>query len=188
MRHPIRSAVVAAASAVLLASGTGTAAAQGSLELALPLFAAIPGLSSLAPAPAPDPAAQPDLLPAEVRAMAFEGSVVAAVNEARLVVGADRLVTVPELEASARERAAELAAGDTTTGDLPVPEETQTPSQDRTALTLPAGASPQNALSAMLSDTGMRERMLNGEFTEVGVGVATAPDGTVHVVQDFART
>ena len=54
-------------------------------------------------------------------------------------------------------------------------------------LTLPAGATPQNTLSALLTDTGMRERMLDGEFTRVGVGVVTAEDGTVHVVQDFAR-
>ncbi|MBB1015917.1 CAP domain-containing protein, partial [Dietzia schimae] len=33
MRHPLRSAVATGAAALLLASGTGTAAAQGSLEL-----------------------------------------------------------------------------------------------------------------------------------------------------------
>lgn len=138
--------------------------------------------------------------------MAFEGSVVAAVNEARLVVGADRLITDPRLEASARDRAAQLAAGDPTTGEVTVPADarvdadTETPdaaapgeaaevdqSGDRTVLALPAGATPQKALSALLSDTGMRDRMLDGRFVRVGVGVATAEDGTVHVVQDFAR-
>ncbi|WP_407335561.1 CAP domain-containing protein [Dietzia kunjamensis] len=213
MRHPLRSAVATGAAALLLASGTGTAAAQGSLELALPFFATIPGLASLAPdapgartAPAADPAAAAadDLLPEEIRLMAFEGSVVAAVNEARLVVGADRLITDPRLEASARERAAQLAAGDPTTGEVTVPADarvdTDTPgadapgeaadvdqSGDRTVLALPAGATPQKALSALLSDTGMRDRMLDGRFVRVGVGVATAEDGTVHVVQDFAR-
>lgn len=213
MRLPIRSTVAAGAAALLLASGTGTAAAQGSLELALPFFATIPGLSSLAPdaagapgAPVTDPgaAAATDLLPEEIKSMAFEGSVVAAVNEARLVVGADRLVTDHELEASARERAAQLAAGDPTTGDLPVPADARVgdpadadaPGEDdaeagrtgdRTVLALPAGATPQNTLTALLGDTGMRERMLDGRFVRVGVGVATAEDGTVHVVQDFAR-
>ncbi len=213
VRHPLRSAVATGAAALLLASGTGTAAAQGSLELALPFFATIPGLASLTPdapgarsAPAADPAAAAadDLLPEEIRLMAFEGSVVAAVNEARLVVGADRLVTDPRLEASARERAAQLAAGDPTTGEVTVPADARvdadTPgadapgeaadvdqSGDRTVLALPAGATPQKALSALLSDTGMRERMLDGRFVRVGVGVATAEDGTVHVVQDFAR-
>ncbi|MEH6622037.1 MAG: CAP domain-containing protein [Dietzia maris] len=213
MRHPLRSAVAAGAAALLLASGTGTAAAQGSLELAPPFFATIPGLASLTPdapgarsAPAADPAAAAadDLLPEEIRLMAFEGSVVAAVNEARLVVGADRLVTDPRLEASARERAAQLAAGDPTTGEVTVPADARvdadTPgadapgeaadvdqSGDRTVLALPAGATPQKALSALLADTGMRERMLDGRFVRVGVGVATAEDGTVHVVQDFAR-
>lgn len=206
MRHHFRSAVATGAAALLLVSGTGTAAAQGSLEFALPFGLAIPGLSSLAPAgpqPGGAPAADPttaDLLPEEVRLMAFEGSVVAAVNDARLVVGADRLVTDPVLEASARERAAELAAGDPATGDAPVPTDAragedadseETPagdeSADRTVLTLPAGATPQKTLSALLTDTGMRERMLDGEFTRVGVGVVTAEDGTVHVVQDFAR-
>ena len=224
MRHPIRSAVVATASALLLTSGTGTAAAQGSLEFALP-FLSIPGLSSLGsvldPAAGPgapgDPAANPaaaaaaaadDLLPSEVRAMAFEGAVVAAVNEARLVVGADRLITDPQLEASARERAAELAAGDPTTGDLVVPEGARTgdpagaenahagdptesegaEADDRTVLLpLPAGSTPQDALAQLLGDTGMRERMLDGQFARVGVGVAVANDGTVYVVQDFAR-
>lgn len=215
VRHPLRSAVATGAAALLLASGTGTAAAQGSLELALPFFATIPGLASLAPdapgapsAPVADPAAAAadDLLPEEIRLMAFEGSVVAAVNEARLVVGADRLITDPRLEASARERAAQLAAGDPTTGEVTVPADarvdadTETPdaaapgeaaevdqSGDRTVLALPAGATPQKALSALLSDTGMRDRMLDGRFVRVGVGVATAEDGTVHVVQDFAR-
>lgn len=218
MRHPIRSAVVVGASALLLASGAGTAAAQGSLEFALPFPVDIPGLSSLAedaglvptnpavgPEGAPADFAPSDLAPAELRAMAFEGAVVAAVNEARLVVGADRLVTDPALEASARERAAELAEGDPTTGELTVPGDAATDelepaneaegatgavtsdSDDRTVLTLPEGATPQKALTALLSDTGMRERMLQGEFTRVGVGVITADDGTVHVVQDFSR-
>lgn len=205
VRHHFRSAVATGAAALLLVSGTGTAAAQGSLEIALPFGLAIPGLSSLAPAgaqpgaAAADPATA-DLLPEEVRLMAFEGSVVAAVNDARLVVGADRLVTDPVLEASARERAAELAAGDPATGDVPVPADARAgedadseevpareESGDRTVLTLPAGATPQKTLSALLTDTGMRERMLDGEFTRVGVGVVTAEDGTVHVVQDFAR-
>lgn len=212
MRHHFRSAVTTGAAALLLVSGAGTAAAQGSLEFALPFGLAIPGLSSLAPAgPQPGGAAASvpgtaDLLPEEVRLMAFEGSVVAAVNDARLVVGADRLVTDPVLEASARERAAELAAGDPTTGDVPVPADARTAEDaddeeasageeapagvdtgDRTVLTLPAGATPQKTLSALLTDTGMRERMLDAEFTRVGVGVVTAEDGTVHVVQDFAR-
>lgn len=206
MRHHFRSAVATGAAALLLVSGTGTAAAQGSLEFALPFGLAIPGLSSLAPAgpqpggPAAADPATANLLPEEVRLMAFEGSVVAAVNDARLVVGADRLVKDPVLEASARERAAELAAGDPATGDVPVPADAQEgadadseeipaadESGDRTVLSLPAGATPQKTLSALLTDTGMRERMLDGEFTRVGVGVVTAEDGTVHVVQDFAR-
>lgn len=206
MRHPLRSAVATGAAALLLASGTGTAAAQGSLELALPFFATIPGLASLAPVADPAAAAADDLLPKEIRLMAFEGSVVAAVNEARLVVGADRLITDPRLEASARERAAQLAAGDPTTGEVTVPADARVdadtdtpdaaapgadsdvdPAGDRTVLALPAGATPQKALSALLSDTGMRDRMLDGRFVRVGVGVATAEDGTVHVVQDFAR-
>lgn len=219
MRTPLRSAVAAGAAALLFASGTGTAAAQGSLEFAMPLIAAIPGLGSLAPAAAPGAGDNPEaaaatneLLPEEVRLMAFEGSVVAAVNEARLVVGADRLVTDPQLEASARERAAQLAAGDPVTGEVPVPADARTAggadspgaaqaeategaalpavdgeAEDRTALSLPAGATPQKTLSALLADTGTRERMLDGRFSRVGVGVATAPDGTVHVVQDFAR-
>ncbi|WP_010540051.1 CAP domain-containing protein [Dietzia alimentaria] len=214
MRHPIRSAVVVGTSALLLASGAGTAAAQGSLESALPFPVDIPGLSSLAAeaglipgGPAVGPAgtraefSPSDLAPAELKAMAFEGAVVAAVNEARLAVGADRLVTDPAMEASARERAAALAEGDPTTGELSVPEDATTGADDaegaaavktsdltdRTVLTLPKGATPQNALTALLSDTGMRERMLSGEFTRVGVGVATAADGTVHLVQDFLR-
>lgn len=212
MRRSIRSAVATGAAALLLASGTGTAAAQGSLEFALPFFATIPGLASLAPAGTPGTEADPtaaatsDLLPEEVRLMAFEGSVVAAVNEARLVVGAGRLVTDPDLEASARERAAQLAAGDPETGDVPVPADARVGdatvgdatgtaggpegiderTDDRTALALPAGATPQKTLSALLGDTGMRERMLDGRFSRVGVGVAVAEDGTVHVVQEFA--
>ena len=208
MRNPIRSAVATGAAALLLASGAGTATAQGSLELTLPLFAGIPGLSSLAPETAPNTVADPTavaaagLMPEEIRLMAFEGSVVAAVNEARLAVGADRLITDHELETSARERAAQLADGDTTTGDLPLPADARVgdvpdaapdaapadrQADDRTVLELPAGATPQQALSALLSDTGMRERMLDGQFVRVGVGVDTADDGTVHVVQDFAR-
>ena len=51
----------------------------------------------------------------------------------------------------------------------------------------PEGATPQKALTELLADTGMRERMLDGEFTRIGVGTATAADGTVHVVMDFDR-
>ena len=214
MRHPIRSAVVVGASSLLLVSGAGTAAAQGSVGFALPFPVDIPGLSSLAAEAGLIPAAPAvghpgmhaefspsDLAPAELKAMAFEGAVVAAVNEARLAVGADRLVTDPALEASARERAATLAEGDPTTGELTVPEDATSAAEeseggaadknsnstDRTVLALPEGATPQNALTALLSDTGTRERMLSGEFTRVGVGVVTAADGTVHVVQDFHR-
>ena len=190
MRHTMKSTVVAGAAALLLASGTGTAAAQGSLQFTLPFPFAIPGPSSLAPslAPAvePAPATAAEGVPAELMAVAFEGRVVAAMNEARLAVGADRLVTDPELEASARERADQLARGATATGDLPAPDSAET--QDRTVLALPAGATPQKVLSALLADTGMRERMLDGELVRVGVGMATAADGTVHVVQDFARS
>lgn len=205
MRHHLRSAVVIGTSALLLGSGAGTAAAQGSLQFAVPLPITIPGLT----APA-DPAGEPgpdaaglipadlipadllpaELLPADLVDRAFEGSVVAGVNEARTAVGADRLVTDPELEGIARERAAELAAGDPTTGEVPVPEDAvpaDSASTDRTVLTLPAGSTPQQVLVALLEDTGMRERMLDGEFTRVGVGTATDEDGRMHVVQEFYR-
>ncbi|MGN0099672.1 MAG: CAP domain-containing protein [Dietzia sp.] len=205
MRRHLRPAIAAGAATLLLVSGAGSASAQGSLEFTLPFGLVIPGLSSLAPAAAPEPAAavagdpSGDLLPEEVRLMAFEGSVVAAVNEARLVVGADRLVTDPALEASARERAAELAAGGPEADETPAPAGEATgdadaeadpdadADADRTVVTLPAGGTPQKTLSAMLTDTEMRERMLDGGFTRVGVGVATAGDGTVLVVQDYAR-
>ncbi|EYT65249.1 hypothetical protein H483_0101910 [Dietzia sp. UCD-THP] len=192
MRHPIRSAVVAGASALLLATGAGTASAQGSLELALPFPLDIPGLASLIPgatAPGAATVAAQDaplvVVPPEVARKAFEGSVVAGVNEARTAVGAERLVTDPALSVEAEVRADQLAAGDPTTGDLPVPESGET--RDRTVLTLPPEATPQNVLTAMLTDTGMRERMLDGEFAKVGVGTATDGDGRIHVVLDFER-
>lgn len=200
MRHHLRSAVVIGTSALLLGSGAGTAAAQGSLQFELPF--PIPGLTAPAaptgnggePGPAVAdllPADLPgDLLPADLIDRAFEGSVVAAVNEARTAVGADRLITDPELEALAGERAAELAAGDATTGEVTVPEEAvpaESARGDRTVLTLPEGSTPQQVLTALLSDTGMRERMLDGEFTRVGVGTATDAGGRVHVVQEFQR-
>lgn len=192
MRHPIRSAVVAGASALLLATGAGTASAQGSLELALPFPLDIPGLASLmsgAAAPGATAVAAQDaplvVVPPEVARKAFEGSVVAGVNEARTAVGAERLVTDAVLSVEAGVRADQLAVGDPTTGDLPVPESGEV--RDRTVLTLPAEATPQNALTAMLTDTGMRERMLDGEFAKVGVGTATDADGRIHVVLDFER-
>lgn len=190
MRHPIRSAVVAGTSALLLAAGTGTAAAQGSLQFALP-FLDIPGLASLAPAPdageataGEGPADRLVVVPDELNQKAFAGTVVAGINEARTAVGADRLVTSPELEASASERAEQLAAGEATTGDLTVPDEVAT--DDRSVLELPARSTPPNVLTDLLADTGMRERMLDGESTQVGAGVATADDGTLRVVLDFA--
>lgn len=191
MRHPIRSAVAVAASAALLAAGSGTASAQGSLQGALPFPLDLGSLSALlqgSPAAPGAPAAQlaPAVrgVPPELAQQAFAGRVVAAINEARLAVNADRLVTDPTLEATATERADELARGDDTTGDLSAPEGTET--LHRTTLALPEGATPQKALTEMLGDTGMRERMLEGEFTTIGVGTATAADGTVHVVVDFA--
>ncbi|AVZ38486.1 MULTISPECIES: CAP domain-containing protein [unclassified Dietzia] len=192
MRHPIRSAVVAGASALLLATGAGTASAQGSVELALPFPLDIPGLASLIPgatAPGAATVAAQDaplvVVPPEVARKAFEGSVVAGVNEARTAVGAERLVTDPVLSVEAEVRADQLAAGDPTTGDLPVPESGET--RDRTVLALPPEATPQNVLTAMLTDTGMRDRMLDGEFAKVGVGTATDEEGRIHVVLDFER-
>ncbi|MFN3340903.1 MAG: CAP domain-containing protein, partial [Dietzia sp.] len=125
------------------------------------------------------------VVPPEVARKAFEGSVVAGVNEARTAVGAERLVTDAVLSVEAGVRADQLAVGDPTTGDLPVPESGEV--RDRTVLTLPPEATPQNVLTAMLTDTGMRERMLDGEFTKVGVGTATDEDGRIHVVLDFER-
>lgn len=192
MRHPIRSAVVAGASALLLATSAGTASAQGSLELALPFPLDIPGLASLISGPpAPGAAAVNEqaaplvVVPPEVARKAFEGSVIAGINEARTAVGAERLVTDPVLAVEATVRADELAAGDPATGDLSVPESDV--DRDRTVLTLAPEATPQNVLTAMLTDTGMRERMLEGGFDKVGVGTATDDDGEIHVVLDFAR-
>ncbi|MCD2262725.1 CAP domain-containing protein [Dietzia aurantiaca] len=194
MRHPIRSAVVAGTSALLLAMGAGTAAAQSSFGPTAPLsvdLAGIAALFGLAPAPtAPgDPAPEEQAghlaaIPDEINQKAFAGTVVAGINEARTAVGADRLTTSPALETGALDRAGELAAGDTATGDLPVPDAVST--TDRTTLALPAQATPPNVLTALLADTGMRERMLDGGFTQVGAGTATAADGSIHVVLDFA--
>ncbi|GAA1054026.1 CAP domain-containing protein [Dietzia natronolimnaea] len=195
MRHPIRSAVAAGASALLLVTGAGTASAQGSLELALPFPLDIPGLASLMSGPstpgttATTTVAEQDaplvVVPPEVARKAFEGSVVAGVNEARTAVGAERLVTDAILSVEAAVRADQLAVGDPTTGDLPVPDSGE--ARDRTVLTLPPEATPQNVLTAMLTDTGMRERMLDGAFTKVGVGTAAGEDGVIHVVLDFER-
>lgn len=196
MRHPIRSAVVAGASALLLLTGAGTASAQGSLQFALPFPLDIPGLASLisgAGAPGTQAAAQTAqvqhepliAVPEEVARKAFEGSVVAGINEARTAVGAERLVTDPVLAATARVRAEQLAVGDPTTGDLTVPTGDET--LNRTVLDLPPEATPQNVLTAMVTDTGMRERMLSGDFDHVGVGTAADEDGQLHVVLDFER-
>lgn len=192
MRHPIRSAVVAGASALLLATGAGTASAQGSLQFALPFPLDIPGLASLlsgAGAPGTETARvqhEPLMaVPEEVARKAFEGSVVAGINEARTAVGAERLVTDPVLAATARVRAEQLAVGDPTTGDLTVPAGAET--QNRTVLDLPPEATPQDVLTAMVTDTGMRERMLSGEVDLVGVGTAADADGQLRVVLDFAR-
>ena len=203
MRHHLRSAVVICTSALLLGSGAGTAAAQGSLQFTLPFPISIPGLTAPAspagePVPgAGDPTSEPlpeelapaELLPADLVDRAFEGRIVAAVNEARTAVGADRLVTDRELEAVAGTRAAELAAGDPSTGEVPVPGDAvpAATATDRNVLALPEGSTPQQVLVALLGDTGMRERMLDGEFTRVGVGTATDEDGRIHVVQEFFR-
>lgn len=203
VRHHLRSAVVICTSALLLGSGAGTAAAQGSLQFTLPFPISIPGLTAPAspagePVPgAGDPASEPlpeelapaELLPADLVDRAFEGSIVAAVNEARTAVGADRLISDRELEAVAGKRAAELAAGDPSTGEVPVPGDAVPAARatDRNVLTLPEGSTPQQVLVALLGDTGMRERMLDGEFTRVGVGTATDEDGRIHVVQEFFR-
>ena len=211
VRHHLRSVVVIGTSALLLGSGAGTAAAQGSLQFTLPFPISIPGLTAPAspadepgagdpaaellpadPAPAellPTELAPAELLPADLVDRAFEGRIVAAVNEARTAVGADRLVTDRELEAVAGTRAAELAAGDPSTGEVPVPGDAvpAATATDRNVLALPEGSTPQQVLVALLGDTGMRERMLDGEFTRIGVGTATGEDGRIHVVQEFYR-
>ena len=104
---------------------------------------------------------------------------------ARTAASTERMASVTSRSAPTAVRADQLAVGDPTTGDLPVPDSGE--ARDRTVLTLPPEATPQNVLTAMLTDTGMRERMLDGAFTKVGVGTAAGEDGVIHVVLDFER-
>src|SRR5699024_2298637 len=135
-----------------------TASAQGALQFALPFRTDIPGLASAAggdeaEAPAAGQQAQPAVaMPPEMAQAAFDGRIVAGVNEARTAVGAERLVTDPELSDRAGARAMQLAAGDAVTGDLTVPPEAS--EFDRTVLEQPADASPQSVLAQILGDTG----------------------------------
>lgn len=214
MRHRARTALVAGASALLLATGTGTAAAQGSLGLVFP--ADIPALSSLAsllglapagpagsgPAPAgPAPAGAPSPaptatggettpaalgipLPPEVTRMAFEGAVVAGLNEARAGMAPDRLVTDPRLGEDAREAAARRAADPEVD---PVAEAADNDTLTRIVLDLDPGTSPQGAIAALLADQWSRDRVFDRENNRLGVGASTAEDGRIHLVVDLAR-
>src|SRR5699024_12043974 len=98
VRHHVRTAVVAGTSALLLTVGAGAASAQGSLQFALPSPIDIPGLASLAggdeaEAPAAGQQAQPAVaMPPEMAQAAFDGRIVAGVNEARTAVGAERQI------------------------------------------------------------------------------------------------
>lgn len=211
MRTQIRSALVAGASAVLLASGSGTASAQGSLDFVLPFPLDIPGIASLfggpqlsgAPAiPAdgeqshgapPEAAAlttgdaEPALalpLPPEVTQMAFEGTVVAGLNEARTAMGLERLVTDPRLTDDSRA-AAERAATDPEAD--PVAEAAGAETMTRVVLDLDAGTSPQTAIATLLADPWSRDQVFDHEVIRIGVGAAASEDGREYVVLDFDR-
>lgn len=193
MRHPIRSAVVAGATALLMAGGAGTASAQGSLQFALPFPLDLPGLSSLMTGPgaqgavATETHAQPlVVVPADVARTAFEGSIVAGVNEARTAVGAERLVTDAALADEARVRAEQLAAVDPAADDPATAKLLADESRDRSELELAPEATPPNVLTALLTDPTTRDRMLDSDFTHVGVGTATDEAGEIHIVLEFA--
>lgn len=204
MRHPIRSAVVAGASAVLLTMGAGTASAQGSLGSTTGQFpldiAGIAALFGFAPnAPAVDelgaaiehtPAFA---LPDGVAQRAFEGTVVAGINEARSGMGLERLVTDPRLADDARAAAARTA-------ESPDADEEATPeaaaaragTEDaenllRGAVELEPDASPQAAIAALLADPETRDLLFDREGVRTGVGTATGDDGRIHVVMDVDR-
>lgn len=46
--------------------------------------------------------------------------------------------------------------------------------------------SPQRAVQSWANSPGHRANMLRPTFTEIGVGIATAPNGLTYVVQNFA--
>ena len=211
MRTQIRSALVAGASAVLLATGSGTASAQGSLDFVLPFPLDIPGIASLFGGPQlsggpaipaegeqshaapPEVAAlttadaEPALdlpLPPEVTLMAFEGTVVAGLNEARTAMGLERLVTDPRLTDDSRA-AAERAATDPNAD--PVAETLGAESMTRVVLDLDPGTSPQTAIATLLADPWSRDQVFDHEVTRIGVGAAASEDGREYVVLAFDR-
>lgn len=196
---------------MLLATGSGTASAQGSLDFVLPFPLDIPGIASLfggpqlsgAPAiPAdgeqshgapPEAAAlttgdaEPALalpLPPEVTQMAFEGTVVAGLNEARTAMGLERLVTDPRLTDDSRA-AAERAATDPEAD--PVAEAAGAETMTRVVLDLDAGTSPQTAIATLLADPWSRDQVFDHEVIRIGVGAAASEDGREYVVLDFDR-
>lgn len=211
MRTQIRSALVAGVSAVLLATGSGAASAQGSLDVVLPFPLDIPGIASLfggsslsaaPPPPAdsgqshlgpPETAAlttadvEPALalpLPPEVTQRAFEGTVIAGLNEARTAMGLERLVTDPRLTDDSRA-AAERAATDPDAD--PVAETLGAETMTRVVLDLDPGTSPQTAIATLLADPWSRDQVFDHEVIRIGVGAAASEDGREHVVLDFDR-
>lgn len=204
MRHRVRTALVAGASALLLATGTGTAAAQGSLDLLFPAdhpaLSSLASLLGLAPAgPAAAGASSPATtatggetapaplgipLPPEVTQMAFEGAVVAGLNEARAGMGLERLVTDPRLGEDAREASARAAADPEVD---PVAEAAGIDTLTRTVLDLDPGTSPQGAIAALLLDQWSRDQVFDRENVRLGAGATTGEDGRIHLVVDMAR-
>lgn len=138
-----------------------------------------------APGDGADPAAALGVpLPPEVGQMAFEGTVVAGLNEARTAMGHERLITDPRLSDDARDAATRAAADPDVD---PVAEAAGVETLTRVVLDLDEGTSPQTAIAALLADPWSRDQVFNRENVRVGAGSATSDDGRVHLVIDFDR-
>lgn len=178
-RHRVFALGTASSCAVALVLGSGAVAS------ATP---AAPGQLAADPfvveKPEGGPAAAPEI------DQSFADGLAGLANDLRALLGAPRLHQDPELAEIARARAAELAVGDPTIGEVPVPEEAipyERRVGDRTVLSLPPGTTPEQTIGIILWDEGMRVRMLDGQFAAAAAGAAYGENGRIHLVHEFRR-
>ncbi len=127
------------------------------------------------------------LLPAQraEAAAPAEDALLSMVNSARGSAGVAPLVEAPDLTAIARQWSSRMSASNVLSHNPDL--RTQVTSWTAIAENVAYGTSIPSIHSALMGSSGHRANILNGTYTQVGIGVWTAPSGRIWVTEVFRR-
>jgi uncharacterized protein YkwD len=190
--------MVAAAALVLVGCSFGIVAplaAGEPLADSAPITAVSPGghLPATAPTdPATDPGDQPSD-PATAKTSALEGQLISLINNGRNGAGCDKLHTDGHLRASARTHSADMAKNGFVSrngSDRSSPQDRMRKAGYKHPMGEDVGSGYQDAQSAYdawQNDRKQSDILTNCDAKAIGVGVATASDGTTYWTADFGN-